>query len=147
MGKQILSLLVALLSLSIILERNQFWLKLWPVSYWRAQIAELEKDEQRNRWKVHELEWNQMRARIEVTIAVSAAEEKADCLRMDKTACIEKARGEALFHLHQIEHELTGAKEALADTNALLVTARTSLLLLEQRPEQLSVDGSQLSVP
>lgn len=140
MGRQILSLLVAVLSLTIILERNQFWLKLWPVSYWRAQIAELEKDEQRNRWKVHELEWNQMQARIEVTIAVSAAEEKADCLHMDKVACIEKARKESLFRLHQIEHELKQAKAALKDTNTLLAEARQSLLLLEQKFEQASIE-------
>ncbi|MDE3046085.1 MAG: hypothetical protein KGJ02_05525 [Verrucomicrobiota bacterium] len=139
MVKQILALVVILLSASIILERDRFWLAMAPRSYWKSQVAQLEKDERRNRWHVHELEWRKMQAKIEVTIAMSAAEEKAQCLGMDRNACIEKARSEATFRLHQVEHELTNAQSALDDTRTLLATAKLSLLSLQQGLQHVPV--------
>jgi len=140
--EQILALFIAALSLTVILERNWFWSQWWPEAYWKAQVSSLEQTEKRDRWKVHELEWGHMQARLELTIAVSAAEEKADCLGMDRESCMRKARQEAIFRLESIEQELEGAKGALADTVSLLEEARGNLSRLQQGGE----DGQQVGL-
>jgi hypothetical protein len=119
------------LSALIIVDGDFIWEFFWPKKYWSLKVTELEKCVKKDLWNLKSIEWEVMKARIELSIAVSAAGDRAECLGGDSALCILKAKERASIQLRNLMGEEMAAKAAYAMTLTLFDQAKNRLSRLQ----------------
>lgn len=127
-----LQLMIVGFSSWIILQGDLVWEKLWPDKFWSLKVAEMEKSMKKDHWHLKSVEWEVMKARVELSIAVSEAGDKAECLGMDSGFCIQKAKQRAALQLKRLMEEEAMAKTAYESSLKLLNEAKEKLSLFQK---------------
>ncbi len=123
----LLQLAIVGFSSFVILCGDFVWENLWPQKFCKLQIVELRKCAKKDLWNLRSIEWEVMRKRVELSIAVSEAGDKAECLGIDCAAYKAAAKQEALFHLHRLMRLEAKARFAYEKTVKLLKDAEEKL--------------------
>ncbi len=121
------------LSTCVIFGGNSLWESLWPQRFWKQQVAELEKCAKKDHWYLKSVEWNLMRGRMELSIAVSAAEDKGECFGVDCQPFIGRAKEESVLRLRKLIGEEAKAKTAYQETLKRLEEAKAKAALYQPR--------------
>ncbi|OGN65381.1 MAG: hypothetical protein A3E80_04190 [Chlamydiae bacterium RIFCSPHIGHO2_12_FULL_49_9] len=119
---------IILLSALVVIKGDAIWEKLWPQQFWQVKVLELEGYEKHCHWRLKSIEWELMKGRMELTIGVSEAEDKARCLGMDHDVCVAKAKERALLKLKSLAHEESQARSAYEETQRALQFAKQKLV-------------------
>lgn len=126
----------------IVVGGDMIWESLWPHKFWKKQVAELEACAKKDLWHLKSVEWELTKGRIELTVAVSAAEDKGQCLGVDCRSFVAKAKEEASLQLHKLIAQESKARLAYGETLKRLDHAKEVLAGYEQRLEESRVDSA-----
>jgi hypothetical protein len=127
---------IIVLSAWIVIKGDAIWENLWPQQFWQVKVSQLEGYERHCLWRLKSIEWELMKGRVEMTIGVSEAEDKAQCLGMDHDSCIAKAKERSLLKIKMLLHEEAQAKAAYQETQHSLRLAREKR---DERPGKVAV--------
>ena len=123
MSSRVFELFIIFLSAFIIVKGDWVYEELFPEPFWKQKLAALEKRERRDLWRVHREEWRLKQAQYELSLALMAAEDQAQCLKIDSGLCEKKVKEPFLIKIGQIEKDLKTARQAYRETEALIESA------------------------
>ncbi len=112
---------------------DSLWETLWPKKFWKQKVSELEISAKNHLWNLKSVEWEVMKGRIALSISVSEAEDKADCLGVNCDVFVKQAKEEAFVSLQHLMQEEQKLRLAYQDALKLLMQAKDSLKRLDER--------------
>ena len=124
----LVQILMIALSSWMIVGSDAIWESLWPDPFWKRQIAELEKCAKKDLWHLKSVEWELMKGRIALSVAVSSAKDKAECLGTNCEPYMVQAREEALLKLRQWKAQELRARAVYQNTLERLNQAKSMSL-------------------
>ncbi len=127
MNQRIFELALILFSAFVIVDGDGIYEKFFPEAFWEHKVAALEKRERRDLWRVHKEEWHLKQARLELSFALSAARDEAQCLDMDSDFCVDRAKQPYIAKIQEIEKELDSARWSYEETRKMLESAKVHI--------------------
>lgn len=124
MKQRIVELFLIAFSAFVIIDGDWVYETLFPDAFWKQRVAILEKRERRDLWRVHREEWHLKQARLELSFALSAARDEAQCLMIDSDLCVARAKEPYIVKIQEIEQELESARLAYEQSQQQLESAR-----------------------
>ncbi|MBS0626086.1 MAG: hypothetical protein JSS32_08560 [Verrucomicrobia bacterium] len=110
MSQRFFELFFIAFSAFVILDGDWAYEKVFPNEFWKQKIAALEKRERRDLWRVHKEEWHLKQMRLELSLALSAAQDEAECLKVDSEICISRAKEPFITKIQKVEKDLDLAR-------------------------------------
>ncbi len=129
----LVQILIIALSSWVIIGSDSIWESLWPDPFWKCQVAELEKCAKKDLWHLKSVEWELMKGRIALSVAVSSAKDKAECLGTECEPYMAKAKEEAVLKLRQWKAQELRARAMYQSTLERLKKAK---LMSDQQGHQ-----------